>query len=91
MHFYQTFGFSMFSNIYYNTSKKNGPLVLYSRVIIVIPFTLENLCTRTAQSSRGGHSRRVEKWRVYVHLAVEKSNTFLNMFLLRVFFTDYCQ
>ena len=24
-------------------------------------FTLENLCTRTAQSSRGGHSRRVEK------------------------------
>ena len=24
-------------------------------------FTLENLCTRTAQSSRGGHSRRVGK------------------------------
>ena len=54
-------------------------------------ITLENLCTRTAQSSRGGHSRRVEKWRVYVHLAVEKSNTFLNMLLLGVFFADYCQ
>ena len=49
-------------------------------------FTLENLCTRTAQSSRGGHSRRVEKWRVYVHLAVEKGNKILNILLLRVFF-----
>ena len=54
-------------------------------------FTLENLCTRTAQSSRGGHSRRVEKWRVYVHLAVEKGNKFLNILLLTVFFADYCQ
>ena len=54
-------------------------------------FTLENLCTRTAQSSRGGHSRRVEKWRVNVHLAVEKGNKFLNISLLRVFFADYCQ
>ena len=27
----------------------------------IIMITLENLCTRTAQSSRGGHSRRVEK------------------------------
>ena len=52
--------------------------------------TLENLCTRTARSSRGGHSRRVEKWRVYVHLAVEKGNKFLNILLLRVFFADYC-
>ena len=30
---------------------------LYPSVYI----TLENLCTRKAQSSRGGHSRRVEK------------------------------
>ena len=59
--------------------------------INVIVYTLENLCTRTAQSSRGGHSRRVEKWRVYVHLAVEKRNKFLNILLLRVFFADYCQ
>ena len=29
--------------------------------IEVIEYTLQNLCTRTAQSSRGGHSRRVEK------------------------------
>ena len=48
-------------------------------------LTLENLCTRTAQSSRGGHSRRVKKRRVYVHLAVEKRNIFLNVLLLRVF------
>ena len=54
-------------------------------------FTLENLCTRTAQSSRGGHSRRVGKMRVYVHLAVKKSNKFLNILPLRVFFADYCQ
>ena len=47
--------------------------------------TLKNLCTRTAQSSRGGHSRRVEKWRVYVHLAVEKGSTFLLLLLMRVF------
>ena len=51
-------------------------------------ITLENLCTRKAQSSRGGHSRRVEK---NVHLAVEKGNKFLNISLLRVFFADYCQ
>ena len=29
-------------------------------------ITLENLCTRTAQSSRGGHSRRVEKIVVFM-------------------------
>ena len=51
--------------------------------------TLENLCTRTSQSSRGGHSRRVEKWQVYVHLAVEKGNKCLNILLLRVFLADY--
>ena len=27
---------------------------------------------------------------VYVHLAVEKGNKFLNNLLLRVFFDDYC-
>ena len=53
-------------------------------------YTLENLCTRTAQSSRGGHSRRVEKLRVYVHLAVIEGNKFLNILHLRVFFADYC-
>ena len=52
--------------------------------------TLENLCTRTAQSSRGGHSRRVEKRRVCVHPAVIEGNKFLNILLLRVFFADYC-
>ena len=29
--------------------------------LLVTIATLENLCTRKAQSSRGGHSRRVEK------------------------------
>ena len=58
---------------------------------LTLPFyTLENLCTRTAQSSRGGHSRRVEKSRVYVHHAVENGNKSLNILLLRVFFADYC-
>ena len=35
-------------------------------------FTLENHCTRTAQSSRGGCSRRVHK---IVYLAVKKGTT----------------
>ena len=48
--------------------------------------TLENLCTRTSQSSRGGHSLdEWKKWRVYVHLAVEKGNKCLNILLLSVF------
>ena len=47
--------------------------ILYSKT-----FTLENLCTRTVQSSRGGHSRRWKKERLYVHFAVEKGNKFLN-------------
>ena len=58
---------------------------------MAVHITLENLCTRTLQSSRGGHSRRVEKRRVYVHLAVEKGNKCLNILLLRVLFADYCQ
>ena len=41
--------------------------------------TLENDCTRTAQSSRGGCSRRVHK---IVYLAVNKGN------ILVIFFTS---
>ena len=40
-------------------------------------FTLENLCTRTAQSSRGGHSRRVEKGVFMCTLLLKKLINFL--------------
>ena len=43
--------------------------------------TLEDLCTRKSQSSRGGCSRRVDN----MDLAGEKENTFLNNQLLEVF------
>ena len=35
--------------------------VSINKEMSVCNITLENLCTRKAQSSRGGHSRRVEK------------------------------
>ena len=40
-------------------------------------ITQENHCTRTAQSSRGGCSRRVHK---IVYLAVYKGNVLVNFF-----------
>ena len=43
--------------------------------------TLENHCTRTAQSSRGGCSRRVHK---IVYLAVKKGNILGNILFLKI-------
>ena len=44
-------------------------------------------CTRTAQSSRGGCSRRVHK---IVHLAVKKGNTLINILQVKVLIANYC-
>ena len=44
---------------------------------------LENHCTQTAQSSRGGCSRRVHK---IVYLAVNKGNILVNFF---IFIAEY--
>ena len=49
--------------------------------------TLENHCTRTAQSSCVGCSRRVDK---IVYLAVIKGNILVNILLLKIFITNYC-
>ena len=48
---------------------------------------LENLCTRTVQSSCGGCSPQVH---TIVHLAVKKGNILVNILLLKIFFTNYC-
>ena len=48
-------------------------------------FTLENHCTRTAQSSRGGCSRRVRR---IVYLAVKKGKIMVNILLLKIFFSQ---
>ena len=48
-------------------------------------FTLENHCTRTAQSSRGGCSRRVYK---IVYLAVKNGNILVNFLLLKIFIAN---
>ena len=42
-------------------------------------MTIENHCTRTAQSSRGGCSRRVHK---IEYLAVNKGKSLVNIFIL---------
>ena len=44
-------------------------------------------CTRTAQSSRGGCSRRVHK---IVYLAVKKGNILVNILLLKIFIANNC-
>ena len=44
----------------------NGTNTFFSAV-----YTLENLCTRTAQSSRVGYNRRGH---IIVHFAVKKGN-----------------
>ena len=43
----------------------------------LLEFTIENLCTRTAQSSRGGCSRRVHR---IVYIAFNKGNILVNFF-----------
>ena len=49
-------------NFYATILQDLGPeLQCLLRVKEDLSNTIENLCTRTAQSSRGGHSRRVEK------------------------------
>ena len=48
--------------------------------------TLENHCTRTAQSSRGGCSRRVQK---VVYLAVNQGNILVNVLRLKIFIANY--
>ena len=49
-------------------------------------ITLDNHCTRTAQSSRGGCSRRVHK---IDHLSVKKGNNLVNVLLLQIFIANY--
>ena len=49
--------------------------------------TIETHCTRRAQSSRGGYSRR---WHKIVYLAVKKGNTLVNNLLLKIFIANYC-
>ena len=54
-----------------------------------IPNTVhrqENHCSRTAQSSRGGCSRRVHE---IVCLAVKKGNILVNYLLLKIFIANY--
>ena len=46
-------------------------------MLIKMRYTLENHCTRTAQSSRGGCRRRVHK---IEYLAVNKGNILVNLF-----------
>ena len=46
---------------------------------------LENHCTRTAQSSRGGCRRRVHK---IVYLAVKKGHILVNILLLKIFIVN---
>ena len=55
--------------------------------ILVSINTLEHLCTRIAQSSRGGCSRRVHK---IVYLAAKKGNILVNILLLKIFIANYC-
>ena len=51
-------------------------------------YTLNNHsdCSRTAQSLRGGCSRRVHK---IVYLAVNKGNIMVNFLLLKLFIANY--
>ena len=48
--------------------------------------TLENHCIRTAQSSRGGCSRRVYK---IMYIAVKKGNIFVIFLLLKILIANY--
>ena len=50
-------------------------------------FTLENHCTRTAQSSRGGCSRQVH---TIEYIAVEKGTILVKIYLLKIFIANYC-
>ena len=57
------------------------------RVKLLLNYiTLENHCTRTAQSSGGGCSRRVHK---IEYLAVIKGNILVNFLLLKIFIANY--
>ena len=49
---------------------------------MIARVTLENHCTRTAQSEHGGCSRRVHEM---VYLAVNKGNILVNILLLKIF------
>ena len=49
--------------------------------------TIENHCTRTAQSFRGGCSRRVHK---IMNLVAKKANILINILLLKIFIRNYC-
>ena len=61
--------------------------ILQDNYCLHCPYTtLENHCTRTAQSSRGGCSRRVHK---IEYLAVKKGNILFNVLLLKIFIANY--
>ena len=55
--------------------------------LFIPSLTLENHCTRTAQSSRGGHTRRVHKTE---YIAIKKRNVSVNILLLKIFVANYC-
>ena len=54
--------------------------------LYLLSNTLENHCTRTAQSWRGGCSRRVHK---IEYLTVNKGNILVNFLLLKKFIVNY--
>ena len=58
-----------------------------STSLMVAIITLENDFTRTAQSSRGGCSRRVQK---ILFLAVKKDNILVTILLLKILISNYC-
>ena len=69
--------------------------VHFTTKVVIVVFTefvsaitmLENHCTRTMQSSRGGCSQQVPK---IVCLAVDKGNILVNFFLLlKIFIVNY--
>ena len=68
-------------------NNKGADQPAHSHSLISAFVTLENHCTRTAQSSCGGYRRRVHK---KVYLAVIKGNILVNILLLKIFTTNYC-
>ena len=58
-----------------------------SVIFITTYTTLENHCTRTAQSPHGGCSRRVHK---IVYLAIKNGHILVNILLLKIFIANNC-
>ena len=103
MHFYQTFGFSMFSNIYLNTSKKKTNLLFRfwfcdSRVIIVTYLpSFESAdsefyfttYTRSAKSKLCGKASRDHMFSLSLSLLADADpESFDNFFIFHVVLAD---